>query len=135
TWAHGVLQDAGRNHEHHGAERERGVGQEHLLDVEPGAHHEQGVDPPDERHRQVEQSRDGEIGADDPLTHAATTAVSRHDLSAVAVRITAPPMAASGPGVSPCASHAHTGLSTGSTSKNSEASSAGTRVMARDRNT
>src|SRR5439155_26998332 len=134
--SHGVGHHARRHLEHHRAECERGVGQKHLLDVEPGAHLEQGIDAPDERHRQVEQSRDDEIGPDDGVwTHAATTWVSLQDLSTVAVRMTVPPIAASGPGVSPCASQAHTGLSTGSTSRNSEASSAGTRVMARDRNT
>src|SRR3989449_3950002 len=133
-----VRHDSRGDFEHHRAERERRVREQHLLDVEPGAHLEQRVDPPDERHRQVEQPCDGEIGPNDRVRarlHAATTWVSVHALSAVAVRITAPPITASGPGVSPCASHAHTGLSTGSTSRNRDASSAGTRVIARDRNT
>src|SRR2546422_1870313 len=87
-----VRHDSRGDFEHHRAERERRVREQHLLDVEPGAHLEQRVDAPDERHRQVEQPRDGEIGPDDRVRarlHAATTWVSVHALSAVAVRITA----------------------------------------------
>src|SRR5439155_17427841 len=91
------------------------------------------------RQRPDEEPGDGVVGASDPAAHhrahAAPTWVSLHDLYAVAPRITAPPNTANGPGVSPWTSHAHTGLSTGSTSRNSDASSAGTRVIARDRNT
>src|SRR5437764_61469 len=97
---------------------------------------EEGIDAPNEGHGEIEESRNGKIGPHDRAwAHAATSCVSVHALSAVAVRITAPPITASGPGVSPCASHAHTGLSTGSTRRNSDASSAGTCVIARDRNT
>src|SRR5205823_5071722 len=100
------------------------------------AHLEEGIDAPNEGHGEIEESRNGKIGPHDRAwAHAATSCVSVHALSAVAVRITAPPITASGPGVSPCASHAHTGLSTGSTRRNSDASSAGTCVIARDRNT
>src|SRR6266478_3194211 len=131
-----VGHDAGGDLEHHRSDGERGVREQHLLDVEPGAHLEERIDAPDERHRQVEESCDDVVGPDDRTgAHAATIWLSVQALRAVAVRMTAPPTTASGPGVSPCASQAHTGLSTGSTKRNSEASSAGTRVMARDRNT
>ena len=96
-----VRHDSGRDLEDHGPERERGVGQQHLLDVEARAHLEQGVDPPDERHRQVEEPGDGEVGADDPAAHVlrsrphgraacsqsrASVAISRCRTSASALR-------------------------------------------------
>src|SRR5207247_9681980 len=101
--------DSGGNLEHHGPERERRVREEHLLDVEPGAHLEESIDAPDERHREVEEARNAVVGPDHRLRaspHAATTWVSVHALSTVAVSITAPPRTASEPGVPPSATHA-----------------------------
>src|SRR5438128_786427 len=51
---------------------------------------------------------------------------SLHPRQAVVIRMSAPPASVQGPGRSPWNSHAHTGLSTGSTNSSSEASRAGT---------
>src|SRR5207244_12770426 len=89
---------SGGNLEHHRPERESRVREEHLLDVEPGTHLEEGIDAPDERHRQVKETRDGEIGPDDRARahptppNTTTTGGLVQALDAGAGRITAPPI-------------------------------------------
>src|SRR5690349_6337296 len=57
--------------------------------------------------------------------------VWRQVLASIAARMIAPPASEAGPGFSPCASHAQTGLSAGSSNKTVVASNAGTWRIAR----
>src|SRR5438876_660280 len=66
---HGVGHDARGDLEYRRAQGERRIREQHLHDVEPGAHLEQRVDAPDERHRQIEEKRDREVAADDARAH------------------------------------------------------------------